>query len=159
LEKKAFCQKVEVYDSCPSNDIKIVLGGWNAKVGREEIYQGLIDKHSMHLNTNNNNNKQRLVDFAPAKYMVVSLTCFSHKEIHKQTWRSLDGKTNNQTDHILIHKSSMMDVKLCRGANSDSEHYLVRGKYRSYEPNRTRRLHVDAVQEASMVRRFQQQLE
>ena len=29
------------YDSCPSNNIKIVLGDWNAKVGRKEIYQGV----------------------------------------------------------------------------------------------------------------------
>jgi exonuclease III len=35
-EKEAFYQKVEeIYDSCPSNDIKIVLGDWNAKVERE----------------------------------------------------------------------------------------------------------------------------
>jgi hypothetical protein len=81
-------------------------------VEREEIYQGLIGKHSMHLNTNNNGHK--LVDFAEAKNIVVSSTCFPHKQIHKQTWRSPDGKTNNQTGHILIDKrntSSMLDVK------------------------------------------------
>ena len=70
----------EVYDSCPSNDIKIVLGDWNAEVGREEIYQGLIGKHSMHLHKNNNG--QRVVDFAAAKNMVVSSTCFPHKDIY-----------------------------------------------------------------------------
>jgi hypothetical protein len=60
----------------------------------------------------------------------------------------------------------MLDVKSCRGASSDCDHYLVRGKYRckiaynKYEPNRTtRRFYVDALREASMVRRFQQQLE
>jgi hypothetical protein len=67
-----------------------VLGDWNAKVGREEIYQGLIDRHSLHLHTNNNG--RRLVDLAAAKNMVVSSTCFPHKEIHKQTWRSPGGK-------------------------------------------------------------------
>ena len=42
-EKEAFYQKVEeTYDSCPSNDINIVLGDWNAKVGKEDIYQGLV---------------------------------------------------------------------------------------------------------------------
>ena len=64
-----------------------MLGEWNAKVGREEIYQGVNGRHSMHLNKNNG---QRLVDFAAAKNMVVSSTCFLHKEIHKQTWRSPD---------------------------------------------------------------------
>jgi hypothetical protein len=50
-------------------------------VGGEEIYQRIIGKHSMHLNTNNNG--QRIVDFAAAKNMVVCSTCFPHKEIHK----------------------------------------------------------------------------
>jgi len=101
--------------------------------------------------------------------MVVSSTCFRHKEIHKQTWISPDGKTNNQIGHTLVDKrnaSSMLDVKLCRGASSDSDNFLVRGRYRykiaysKYEPNRTtRRLHVASLREASMVRRFQQQVE
>ena len=155
LEKEAFYQKIEeVYDSCPSNNIKIVLRDWNAKVGREEIYQGLTGKHSMHLHTNNN--RQRLVDFAAAKNTVLSSTCFPHKERHKQTWRSPDGKTNNQIVHILIDRrnaSSMLDVKSRRGASSDSDHHLVRGKYtckiayNKYEPNRTttRRFYTDAL--------------
>jgi hypothetical protein len=167
-EKEAFYQKVvETYDSCRSNDIKIVLGDWNAKVGREEIYQGLIRRHRIHLNCSNNG--QKLVGFVAAKNMVVTSACFPHKEIHKQTWGSPDGKTNNQNDHILIDKrnaSSMLDVKSCRGASSDCDHYLVRGRYRckiansKYGPNKTtRRFHTDALREASMVTRFQQQLE
>jgi acid phosphatase class B len=120
----------------------------------------------MYLNCNNNG--QRLVDFAAAKNMVVSSTCFPHKEIHKQTWRSPDGKTNNQTDHILIDKrnaSSMLHMKSCRGVSSDSDHYFVGGRYRckiannKYELNRTRRFHTDTLREASMVTRFQQQFE
>jgi len=53
-----------------------VLGDWNIEVGREEVYQGVNGRHSMHLNTNNNG--QRLVDFAAAKNSVVSSTCFQH---------------------------------------------------------------------------------
>jgi hypothetical protein len=136
-------------------------------VGREEIYEGLIGRHSMHLNTNNNG--QRLVDFAAAKNIVVSSTCLPHKENHKLTWRSPDGKTSNQIENILIDKrkaSSMLHVKSCRGASSDSDHCMVRGRYRckiansKYEPNRTtRRFHTDSLRESSMVRRLQQQLE
>ena len=120
----------EIYDSRPS-DIKMVLRDLNAKAGSEEIYQVLIERHSIHLNTINNG--QRLVDFAAAENMVVSSTCFPHKEIHKQTGRSPDGKTSNHINHILIGKrnaSSILDVKSCRGASSDSDRFLVRGKYR-----------------------------
>ena len=101
--------------------------------------------------------------------MVVSSNCLQHNEIHKQSWISPDGKTNNQIDHILVDKRnaySMLDVKSCRVASSDSDNFLVRGRYRckiaynKYEPNiTTRRLHVDALKEGSMVRRFQQQVE
>jgi hypothetical protein len=42
-----------------------VLGNWNTKVGREETYQGIIGRHSMHLNTNNN--EQSLRNFGAAK--------------------------------------------------------------------------------------------
>ena len=104
-------------------------GGLNTKIGSEEICQGLIERHSIHLNTNNNG--QRLVDFGAVKNVVVSSTCFPHREIHKQTWRSPDGKPSNQIDHILIDKrnsSSILDVKSCRGASGDSDCFLVRGK-------------------------------
>jgi len=114
--KEAFCQKVEeVYDSCHSNNIKIVLGDWNAKVGREEIYQGIIGRHSMHFNSNDNG--QSLAYFTAAKTMVVTSTCFPDKEIHRHTWRSPDGKTNNKIDHTLIDKrnaNGMLDEKPCK---------------------------------------------
>jgi hypothetical protein len=45
IEKEGFHQKLEeVYNICPSNDIKILLGELNAKIGREEICQGLIGR-------------------------------------------------------------------------------------------------------------------
>jgi hypothetical protein len=95
-------------------------------VGREETYQGLIDKQSMCLNTNRNG--QRLVDFAAAKNILVSSTRFPHKEIRKQTWRSPDGKTNNQTDHTLTFQRGVMSAAChsenitCRGVTSTARH-------------------------------------
>jgi hypothetical protein len=66
--------------------------------------------------------------------MVVSSTMFSHKDIYKQSWKSPDGNAFNQTDHILIdarHFSNLMDVKSYRGANNDSDHYLIISKITS----------------------------
>jgi hypothetical protein len=66
-------------------------------------------------------------------------------------------KTSNQIDHKR-NANSMLDMKSCRGESSDSDHSLVRGRYRckiaysKYEPKRTtRRFHVDALQEAQEV--------
>jgi hypothetical protein len=49
----------------------------------------------------NNNNGLRLIGLASALNMVIGSYTFSRKKMHLATWRSLDGTTNNQTDHIL----------------------------------------------------------
>ena len=131
--KEMFYERLEeTYDRCPGHDIKIVLGDFNAKVGRENVFHPTVGNFSLHDTTSDNG--IRLVDFAAAKNMVVSSTRFRHKDIHKATWVSPDQRTRNQIDHLVIdgrHSSSVMDVRVIRGANIDSDHYLVAAKVRT----------------------------
>ena len=58
---------------------------------------------------------------------------FPHRKIHKYTWTSSDGKTHNQIDHVLVDRrwhSSVLDVRSFRGADCDTDHYLVIAKVR-----------------------------
>jgi len=51
------------------------------------------------------------------------------KDIRKGTWNDPAGRTVNQIDHVLINKrraTTVEDVKTMRGANCDSDHFLIR---------------------------------
>jgi hypothetical protein len=50
---------------------------------------------------------------------------FPHRNIHKFTWTSPDGKAVNQIDHILIDRRRHSSVLSFRAADCDTDHYLV----------------------------------
>ena len=131
-EKETFYQKLEdIYNQAPRNDIKIIIGDMNAKVGKEQEFMGTIGRHSLHNTTNENG--MLLIDFAASKNMIISSTCFPHRDIHKATWLSPDGRTANQIDHVIVDKravTSVMDVRARRGSVCESDHYLVQVKFR-----------------------------
>jgi hypothetical protein len=130
--KDSFYEELgHVFDQFPRYDIKILLGDFNAKVGREDIFKPTIGNESSHEISNDNG--VIVINFATSKNLVVKSTMFPHRSIHKCTWTSPDGKTHKQTDHILIDRrrhSSILDVKFFRGADCDSDHYLVVAKVR-----------------------------
>ena len=55
------------------------------------------------------------------------------QDIHKLTWRSSDGWTVNQIDRFLVNRNmriSILDTGVMRGANVNSDHYLVKTRIR-----------------------------
>jgi hypothetical protein len=77
-----------VFDQFPRYDMNI-LGDFNAKVGREDIFKPTIGNESSHEVSNDNG--VRAVNFATSKNLVVKSTMFPHSSIHKYTWTSRDG--------------------------------------------------------------------
>jgi endonuclease/exonuclease/phosphatase family metal-dependent hydrolase len=74
-----------------------------------------------------------MVNFAMGRDLAVVGTWYQHKNIHKVTWRSPDNKIYNQTDHILVdrrHCMNVCDARSMRGAEIESDHFLVRAKIR-----------------------------
>jgi len=109
----------------------MLIGQFNTKVGREYIFKPTIGQKSLHQDSNDN--EVRLINFATSKNLVVKSTMFPHRNIHKYTSTSPDGKTHNQIDHVLIDRrwhSSVLDVPSFRGADCDTDHYLVIAKVR-----------------------------
>ena len=101
--------------------IQILIAMRKPTIGQESLHQ------------DNNDNGVRLVNFTTSQNLVVKSTMFPHRNIHKHTWTSPDGKTHNQIDHVLIDRrwhSSVLDVRSFRGADCDTDNYLVIAKVR-----------------------------
>ena len=62
----------EVFDHFPKYHMKILLGDFNAKVGREDIFKPIIGQESIHQDSNDNG--VRIVNFATLKNLVVKST-------------------------------------------------------------------------------------
>ncbi|XP_063434910.1 uncharacterized protein LOC134715874 [Mytilus trossulus] len=78
-----------------------------------------------------NENGGLLVDLCGLNDLVIGGSLFPHKDIHKLTWNSPNGRDQNQIDHIIINgrwRKSLMDVCVKRGADCGSDHHLLLGK-------------------------------
>jgi endonuclease/exonuclease/phosphatase family metal-dependent hydrolase len=141
--KHSFYEELErVFDKFPKYHMKILLGDFNAKVAREDIFKPTIWNESLYEISNDNG--VRLVHSATSKS-----TMFPHHTIHKYTWMSTDGKTHNQINHILVDRrrhSNVLDVRSFRTADCDSDHYLVVEKIRerlAVNKQRSHRFHME----------------
>ena len=112
----------------PQHDMLVTIGDLNAKVGSDNInIEQIMGKHGC---GNRNENGERLIDLCTNNKYVIGGTIFPHKEIHKLTWKSPDNRTINQIDHFIINskwRRSLHDVRVLRGADANSDHYLLRG--------------------------------
>ena len=75
-----------------------------------------------------NENGLKLVEFCEANELVIGGSLFPHKNLHKTTWKSPDGKTKNQIDYIMINqrwRSSLQDVRVMTGADCNSDHHMI----------------------------------
>jgi len=77
-------------------------------VGRENIFKLTIGNEILHQDSNDYG--VRIVNFATSKNVVVKSMIFPHRNLHKYTWTSPDGKTHNQIDRILIDRRWHLSV-------------------------------------------------
>ena len=94
--------------------MKILLGDFNAILGREDVFKPMFGNDSLQQDIDDNG--VRIVNFATSENLVKS-TMFPHRNLHKYTWTSSDGKTHEQIDHTLIDSrwhSGILDVRSFR---------------------------------------------
>ena len=114
----------DTFDELPRHDLKLLLGDFNAKITSDRYgCESANGGKSLHITSNDNG--IRFVDFCAANELSIGGALFPHKDIHK----GINGRTVNQIDHICISRRfrrSLIYVKVCRGADIGSDHYLVR---------------------------------
>ena len=101
-------QKIESYNQLQDtisdynrNDLLVVMGDLNAKVRNNNTNRReVMRKFGIGIM---NDSGERLCDFCSANGFVITGTNFPHKNIHKLTWGSPDGRTVNQIDHVLVN--------------------------------------------------------
>ena len=115
-----------IIDKCPVKDVNILMGDFNAKIGKDNTgYEEVMGKHGL---GEINENGERFADTCAINKIVIGGSIFPHKRIHKATWVSPDDVTENQIDHICIGKTfrrSLQDVRVKRGADAASDHHLL----------------------------------
>ena len=103
----------------------VVLGDFNATIGEEVL--GVTGPHALGQHTSDNG--ERLLSFATTHGLCITNTMFQHKRIHQASWYPPNAKAQpSLKDYILVRqrmRSFMLDTRVYRGADIDSDHRLV----------------------------------
>ena len=132
-EKDQFYSSLKnVVEQVPTHVVLVVMSDLNAKIINENA--GLERAMGWHGCRKMNENVERQVDFCLDFELVKEGNLFQHKDIHKLTWKSPDGKTVSQINHLMINNRwrwSLIDVRVFRVADFYTDHFLVLGSIRN----------------------------
>ena len=126
LEKEAFYTELQTtIKQAPSQDIVMVCGDFNAKVGKQAFNTPNIGVFGL---GDTNEEGERLVNFCIDNNLTITNTKFQHHPRRCYTWTSPDQRTRNQIDYILISQRWNRCVTNSRaypGFDCGSDHNLV----------------------------------
>ena len=87
----------EALNEIPKKDVLVIMGDWNAKIGKGEE-PGTVGRHRL---GNRNEAGERLLEFCKENALFLANTYFELPERRLYTWTSPDGQYKNQIDYIL----------------------------------------------------------
>ena len=126
MKEEFYAVLQETKDRVPRSDRLVVLGDLNARVGCNcDVWGDVIGRHG---EVEVNDNGKRLLKFCACNALQVMNTWFQHKLIHKFTWECKGRGVRSIIDYFLVRKcnrADVQDMKVLRGAEIGSDHYLV----------------------------------
>ncbi|XP_012938670.1 craniofacial development protein 2 [Aplysia californica] len=114
---------------CKSQDIVIVMGDFNAKVGAIR-HEDIVGPYGL---GNRNERGEKLLKWAILNDMIIGNTCYEQPPRRLWTWKSPGDSARNQIDYIMIkkrYKNGMLNVKTRPEKLPSSDNFLVTLVYR-----------------------------
>ena len=98
-EVERFYEDLQVLlELTPKKGVLFILGGWNAKVGSQEIF-GVTGKFGLGVQ---NEAGQRLIEFCQENTLAIANTLFQQHKRRLYIWTSPDDQHQNQIDYVLF---------------------------------------------------------
>jgi hypothetical protein len=141
---KFYADLQDAINNVSSNDMLIVMGDLNARVGQNQqkrqqhVIRSSVGPFTVDIE---NENGTRLIDFCEINNILISNTFFKHKLIHQTSWMHPRNKIWHMIDYTLVNKkfrSSVEDVRMLRRAAGviGTDHHLMRIKIRMHLKSR-----------------------
>ena len=128
LEKDQFYEKLnETLVNIGTTREIILWGDLNGHTGTK-VNNQVVGQYG---ETRINDNGESLIDLCEIHNLRITDGYFKHKMIHKYRWEQYTRNFKSVTDYIIVKQKSkfqMHDVRLQRGINCGSDHYVVRAK-------------------------------
>ena len=128
-EVEKFYEEIERAKShLKSQDIKIIMGDFNAKVGDERV-EDVVGPCGL---GTLNERGSRLIDWCEMNNFFITNTWFENHHRRQWTWMSPGDRIRNKIDYILVQKRYRNAVKTSKslpGADCDSDHIPVMCKF------------------------------
>ena len=126
-ETEQFWQQISrTLDEIPPKNTTILLGDFNAQIGKERKHISIVGKFPAHERTNANG--ERLISLCREYNLVLKSTFFKKLPRKQTTWVSPNPICGEkQLDHVAISRQSapeVLNVKVAKSAGLDSDHYL-----------------------------------
>lgn len=122
----------DVLQNIPDKHNIILLGDFNAQIGKEKKFRKVVGKYPAHKRTNKNG--ERLIEICQSHNLILKSTTFKKRPQKQKTWVSPNPHMGEfQLDHVAIKRiwqKEIQNVKVLKSANLDSDHYLTKIKFK-----------------------------
>ena len=113
----------------PLGDIVMVLGDFNARVGKREVEDDVWrEVRGIYGIGTCNEAGEQLLELRAVNNLTIMNTWLQKKPVHLDTWMHPATKQTHMIDFVMMRKDQCTDVRVYRSACCWTDHYLVKGK-------------------------------